>query len=144
MTPNTSTLAAALLKASTFAARKHRDQRRKDAEASPYINHPLEVAEVLARIGGVYDATAAGTSTSFARMASATGKWRASKAKGVSAPAFFDDSPQQAAGDAPAGKLTPKGAGAATSGDSTRSHRPGKVEPRTGRLNVKRATGSGN
>jgi guanosine-3',5'-bis(diphosphate) 3'-pyrophosphohydrolase len=57
MKPNTSTLAAALLKASTFAARKHRDQRRKDADASPYINHPLEVAEVLARIGGVDDAT---------------------------------------------------------------------------------------
>jgi len=91
-----------------------------------------------------YDATSAGTSTSFARMASATGKWRASKAKGVSAPAFFDDSPQQAAGDAPAGKLTPKGAGAATSGDSTRRHRPGRVEARTGRLNVKRATGSRN
>jgi len=57
MTPNTSTLAAALLKASTFAARKHRNQRRKDADASPYINHPLEVADVLARIGGVDDAT---------------------------------------------------------------------------------------
>jgi guanosine-3',5'-bis(diphosphate) 3'-pyrophosphohydrolase len=55
MKRNTSTLAAVLLKASTFAARKHRDQRRKDAEASPYINHPIEVAEILARIGGVDD-----------------------------------------------------------------------------------------
>ena len=56
MKRNTSTkLAAALLKASTFAARKHRNQRRKDAEASPYINHPIEVAEILARIGGVDD-----------------------------------------------------------------------------------------
>jgi guanosine-3',5'-bis(diphosphate) 3'-pyrophosphohydrolase len=55
MNTTTSTLAAALLKAATFAARKHRDQRRKDADASPYINHPLEVAEVLARIGGVDD-----------------------------------------------------------------------------------------
>jgi len=57
MKRNTSRLAAALLKASTFAARKHRDQRRKDAEASPYINHPIEVAEILARIGGVDDIT---------------------------------------------------------------------------------------
>jgi guanosine-3',5'-bis(diphosphate) 3'-pyrophosphohydrolase len=47
--------AAALLKALTFAARKHRDQRRKDAEASPYINHPIEVAEILARVAGVSD-----------------------------------------------------------------------------------------
>jgi guanosine-3',5'-bis(diphosphate) 3'-pyrophosphohydrolase len=52
-----SRLAAQLLNALTFAARKHRDQRRKDAEASPYINHPIEVAEILARIGGVEDIT---------------------------------------------------------------------------------------
>ena len=44
-----------LLEALRFAARKHRDQRRKDAETSPYINHPIEVAEVLARLGGVGD-----------------------------------------------------------------------------------------
>ena len=46
---------ATLLKALHFAANKHRDQRRKDVEASPYINHPIEVAEVLARVGGVTD-----------------------------------------------------------------------------------------
>lgn len=46
---------AALLKALHFAATKHRDQRRKDVEASPYINHPIEVAELLAREGGVTD-----------------------------------------------------------------------------------------
>ena len=46
---------AAILKALHFAADKHRDQRRKDEEASPYINHPIEVAELLARIGGVTD-----------------------------------------------------------------------------------------
>ena len=45
----------ALLKALQFAAIKHRDQRRKDREASPYINHPIEVAELLARIGAVDD-----------------------------------------------------------------------------------------
>src|SRR5258706_6496950 len=44
-----------ILKALHFAADKHRDQRRKDEEASPYINHPIEVAELLARVGGVTD-----------------------------------------------------------------------------------------
>jgi guanosine-3',5'-bis(diphosphate) 3'-pyrophosphohydrolase len=44
-----------LLKAATFAADKHRSQRRKDAEASPYINHPLALAHVLADEGGVTD-----------------------------------------------------------------------------------------
>lgn len=44
-----------LLRALAFAAHKHRDQRRKDAEASPYINHPIALAEVLAREGGVAD-----------------------------------------------------------------------------------------
>jgi guanosine-3',5'-bis(diphosphate) 3'-pyrophosphohydrolase len=44
-----------ILKTLHFAAVKHRDQRRKDAEVSPYINHPIEVAELLARVGGVTD-----------------------------------------------------------------------------------------
>ena len=46
---------ALLLKALAFAADKHRDQRRKDAEASPYINHPIALAEVLAGEGRVAD-----------------------------------------------------------------------------------------
>jgi guanosine-3',5'-bis(diphosphate) 3'-pyrophosphohydrolase len=46
---------AAILKALHFASIKHRDQRRKDVEASPYINHPIEVAELLARVGNVTD-----------------------------------------------------------------------------------------
>ena len=46
---------ALLLKALSFAAHKHRDQRRKDAEASPYINHPIALAQVLAAEGGVSD-----------------------------------------------------------------------------------------
>ncbi len=45
----------ALLKALEFAAAKHRDQRRKGRGASPYINHPIEVARALAEIGGVSD-----------------------------------------------------------------------------------------
>lgn len=46
---------AGLLAALRFAADKHRDQRRKGACASPYINHPIEVAELLARVGRVTD-----------------------------------------------------------------------------------------
>lgn len=36
-----------IILAANFAANKHRDQRRKDREASPYINHPLALAFVL-------------------------------------------------------------------------------------------------
>jgi guanosine-3',5'-bis(diphosphate) 3'-pyrophosphohydrolase len=46
---------ALLLNAVRFAAHKHRYQRRKDEEASPYINHPIDVAELLARVGNVSD-----------------------------------------------------------------------------------------
>jgi guanosine-3',5'-bis(diphosphate) 3'-pyrophosphohydrolase len=46
---------ARLLRAAVFAARKHRDQRRKNALHSPYINHPLEVAALLAEVGQVTD-----------------------------------------------------------------------------------------
>ena len=46
---------ATLLRTLHFAADKHRDQRRKDADASPYINHPIAVAELLTRQGGVSD-----------------------------------------------------------------------------------------
>jgi len=30
-----------------FAAKKHRDQRRKDHAASPYINHPITLVKIL-------------------------------------------------------------------------------------------------
>ena len=46
-----------LLMAAHFSADRHRDQRRKGVRNTPYINHPLEVAERLARIGGIEDAT---------------------------------------------------------------------------------------
>ena len=46
---------ALLLKALAFAAHKHRDQRRTDAEASPYINHPIALADVLVNEGGITD-----------------------------------------------------------------------------------------
>jgi GTP diphosphokinase / guanosine-3',5'-bis(diphosphate) 3'-diphosphatase len=41
-----------------FAADKHRAQRRKDKEASPYINHPIALADVLVNEGGVDDPVA--------------------------------------------------------------------------------------
>ena len=37
-----------LIRAVAFAAEKHRDQRRKDKDASPYINHPIALANLLA------------------------------------------------------------------------------------------------
>ncbi len=43
---------ALVMKALHFAADKHRCQRRKDADASPYINHPIAVAEILCSVGG--------------------------------------------------------------------------------------------
>jgi guanosine-3',5'-bis(diphosphate) 3'-pyrophosphohydrolase len=46
---------AVLLDAIRFAAEKHRDQRRKGASASPYINHPIAVADLLARVGRIDD-----------------------------------------------------------------------------------------
>lgn len=43
------------MKALQFAARKHRDQRRKGGSAAPYINHLVSVTEILWRVGGVRD-----------------------------------------------------------------------------------------
>jgi len=37
-----------VIQAAYFAAEKHKTQRRKDSEKSPYINHPLALANVLA------------------------------------------------------------------------------------------------
>ena len=36
-----------LVKAMSFAANKHKHQRRRGKEASPYINHPIGPVEVL-------------------------------------------------------------------------------------------------
>jgi GTP diphosphokinase / guanosine-3',5'-bis(diphosphate) 3'-diphosphatase len=44
-----------LLKALAFAAARHKDQRRKDVDASPYINHPIALADVLCNEGHVTD-----------------------------------------------------------------------------------------
>jgi guanosine-3',5'-bis(diphosphate) 3'-pyrophosphohydrolase len=45
-----------VIRAAAFAAHKHRDQRRKDAGATPYINHPLALARILVVEGAVTDA----------------------------------------------------------------------------------------
>jgi guanosine-3',5'-bis(diphosphate) 3'-pyrophosphohydrolase len=44
-----------LIKAVKFSAEKHKTQRRKGTEGSPYINHPIEVAEMLWNAGSVRD-----------------------------------------------------------------------------------------
>ena len=44
-----------LFEALAFAAHKHRKQRRKDVEASPYINHPIALARTLTVEGGIVD-----------------------------------------------------------------------------------------
>lgn len=46
-------MVSTLIKAVAFAADKHRNQRRKDADASPYINHPIALANVLSNEGGI-------------------------------------------------------------------------------------------
>lgn len=46
-----------LMEAINFAAIKHRDQRRKDVHKTPYINHPVGVAYLLWKEGGVTDAS---------------------------------------------------------------------------------------
>ena len=44
-----------ILQAAHFAAIKHAGQRRRGAQASPYINHPIEVALHLSAVGQVED-----------------------------------------------------------------------------------------
>jgi guanosine-3',5'-bis(diphosphate) 3'-pyrophosphohydrolase len=42
-----------VVRAVEFAAQKHRMQRRKDSDASPYINHPIALMHVLCIDGGI-------------------------------------------------------------------------------------------
>ena len=73
-----------LFEALAFAARKHRSQRRKDAEASLYINHPIALARTLVVEGGVTDTktliaavlhdTVEDTDTSFEEIAGLFGR----------------------------------------------------------------------
>ena len=74
----------ALIDALSFAADKHRNQRRKDKEASPYINHPIALARILSVEGGVEDGLVLGaavlhdtiedTETSYEELAGQFGR----------------------------------------------------------------------
>jgi guanosine-3',5'-bis(diphosphate) 3'-pyrophosphohydrolase len=44
-----------LIQAINFAAKKHRNQKRKGADGEPYINHPLEVLGLLTSVGKIED-----------------------------------------------------------------------------------------
>ena len=57
MLPNFDESTGLFIKAIHFSADKHRDQRRKDEAHSPYINHPIDVAQILWETGGVRDST---------------------------------------------------------------------------------------
>jgi (p)ppGpp synthase/HD superfamily hydrolase len=39
-----------IMRAANFAAIKHRKQKRKDCEGTPYINHPIGVAHFLTEV----------------------------------------------------------------------------------------------
>lgn len=44
-----------LIKALSFSADKHKNQRRKDVDASPYINHPISLASILCNEAHITD-----------------------------------------------------------------------------------------
>lgn len=44
-----------IFRALTFAATKHRKQKRKGPKESPYVNHPIDVAHRLVTVGGLTD-----------------------------------------------------------------------------------------
>lgn len=46
---------AKFVQAVNFAAKKHRSQKRKGADGEPYINHPLEVLNLLTGVGKIED-----------------------------------------------------------------------------------------
>jgi GTP diphosphokinase / guanosine-3',5'-bis(diphosphate) 3'-diphosphatase len=50
-------LTAQFVEALSFAADKHRNQRRKDCAKTPYINHPIAIAHILLNEAGVSDET---------------------------------------------------------------------------------------
>ena len=57
LTCHTMTDLAKFTHAAYFSAKKHRAQKRKGSDASPYINHPLEVVNLLTSIGKIDDYT---------------------------------------------------------------------------------------
>lgn len=55
MNPSSPSYLLPFIEVLAFAAQQHSAQRRKDAAASPYINHPIALAQVLAGEGSVSD-----------------------------------------------------------------------------------------
>lgn len=55
ITPSSINDLGLVVRAAYFAGEKHRMQRRGDAEKTPYINHPLELAAILTEEAGVVD-----------------------------------------------------------------------------------------
>ena len=51
MTENLHKSIPLLFKALAFSAKKHTKQRRKDLDQSPYINHPIALANILSKRG---------------------------------------------------------------------------------------------
>lgn len=58
--PNEAGGSVLLLRAAVFAARVHAGHRRKGAAGEPYVNHVLEVAQILAENGAPEEAVIAG------------------------------------------------------------------------------------
>ncbi|XP_076766865.1 metazoan SpoT homolog-1 isoform X1 [Xylocopa sonorina] len=48
-------LLSILMKCVNFAAIKHKDQRRKDENETPYVNHVIGVANILVQEGNIHD-----------------------------------------------------------------------------------------
>ena len=46
---------AKIFRAASFAAKKHSHQKRKGSDGEPYINHPVEVANILTGVGELTD-----------------------------------------------------------------------------------------
>lgn len=44
-----------VVRATGYAAEKHRGQTRKDAAGTPYINHPIALTELLVNVGKITD-----------------------------------------------------------------------------------------
>jgi (p)ppGpp synthase/HD superfamily hydrolase len=58
--PASAGASASLLRAALFAARVHATHQRKGRAAEPYVNHVLEVAQILAEHGAPHEAVLAG------------------------------------------------------------------------------------
>lgn len=54
---NTNTALLSVIKAANFAALKHKDQRKRDPDKTPYINQPIGVATIIIDEGKVFDPT---------------------------------------------------------------------------------------